>query len=124
MSQITALPTTGANDVRIESPVAEATKGVHGGYNNWCAVEGFFDGDGTVYASPQKDILAIRLEFADNWLPQIRQLQAFINSKEITTGKIWKAKTNAYCFVVASQSGVVNAASKMLEARGLSLQET
>jgi hypothetical protein len=95
----------------------EVGNGPDGGYDNWCAVAAFFDGDGCVQAGPKKDTVFVKMEFADNWRPQLQQLQAFIRSRGIPTGEIKKMMGGAYHFVVASQEGVISAARAMLATR-------
>jgi hypothetical protein len=89
-------------------------KDLGGGYDNWCAVASFFDGDGCVVVGPKKDTLFVKLEFSDNWRPQLEQIQLFLHSQGISTGKIFKSKGGAYVFVVVRQDCVITAATAML----------
>jgi hypothetical protein len=92
-----------------DSSGSKTSNDLGGGYDNWCAVASFFDWDGCVQAGPKKDTIFVKLEFADNWRPQLRD---FIRSKGISTGQIKKMKGGAFHFVVASQEGVISAARK------------
>ena len=95
----------------------DETNNVDGGYDNWCAVASFFDGDGCVQVGPQKDTLFVKLEFSDNWRPQLEQLLAFLHSHGISTGQISKMSGGAYHFVIVRQAGVISAATAMLATR-------
>ncbi|MDV3243597.1 MAG: hypothetical protein LYZ66_00310 [Nitrososphaerales archaeon] len=66
----------------------------------------------------RKDTVHIRLEFSDNWRPQIEQIKEFLNSQGIPTGGIHKMAGGAFALVVSAQSGLIKAVTKMLEHSG------
>ncbi len=83
-------------------------------YDNWCAIAAFFDGDGTVSASIRKDTVHIKLEFSDNWFPQIVQIRDFLVRQGVATTSIYLSKGHAFLFHISKRDGILLAARAML----------
>ena len=116
VSKIAYLPGSEVNEFTGSSG-RDTPNDLDGGYDNWCAVASFFDGDGCVQVGPKKDTLVVKLEFVDNWRLQLEQLLVFLHSGGISTGQIKKKKGGAHEFVIVRQAGVITAAVAMLATR-------
>ncbi len=94
--------------------IAEAETTANGGYTNWCAIAAFFDGDGSICGSPKKDVIRIKLEFADNWRPQVEQIDTFLRSQGIKPAKIFLSVGNAYSLYLSSNASILATCKGML----------
>lgn len=87
---------------------------IQGGYANWCSVAAYFDGDGSVCGSPKKDVVRIKLEFSDNWRPQVEQIAAFLRFQGIKPAKICLSVGNAYLLYLSSNASILATCKGML----------
>jgi hypothetical protein len=84
------------------------------GYETWCAVAAYFDGDGNVDIALSKLTLRFRLLWADSWRKQTEQLKRFLESKGVTTEKIVYDKNGANHLSVGRIDAMRIAALEML----------
>ncbi len=84
-------------------------------YSNWAQLAGYFDGDGTVGLDVQLFTLGLYLEFTDNWEEQLRVVEEFLSSHDVTTYRPGsRSAGGAWTLKVLTVSSVVKAAKEML----------
>lgn len=84
-------------------------------YRTWGQVAGYFDGDGSVTVHIGKFTLDFGLFFCDNYLPQLRQIQRFLNERGILTGLVTKHTYEVmYVIRISDDVSLIKAASKMI----------
>jgi hypothetical protein len=88
------------------------------GYQSWCQVAGYFDGDGTIYfsdTSNQPYKLSISLVFVDQSIDQIESVKNFLNGHGVNTSNILKrSDVDAYELAISQFRCVKRALSKMI----------
>ena len=94
-------------------------KDTEGGYDNWCAIAGFFDGDGGLDLEVRKFTLHWTLNFTDNWPPQLAEVKRFLESQGIKIGVVRPTGTGGYKVQVGAIDSLRKCATAMLEGRCL-----
>jgi hypothetical protein len=85
-----------------------------GRYDNWCAVAGFFDGDGGIDVEARSHTLHWVLNFVDNWPPQVIQIKRFLESENVRVGAVRDTGTGGFKIEVAEIESLKKCARMML----------
>jgi hypothetical protein len=88
-------------------------------YDNWCAVSGYFDGDGGLDVDVRKHTLHFVLNFVDNWPPQLWQIKLFLEREGVRVGAVRRAGVGGFKVEVAAIESLMRCAEAMLETRCL-----
>jgi len=88
-------------------------------YDNWCAVAGYFDGDGGLDVGVRKYALHFVLNFVDNWPPQLWQIKLFLEREGARVGAVRSAGVGGFKVEVAVIESLMRCAEAMLETRCL-----
>ncbi len=88
------------------------------GYSNWCAVAGFFDGDGSLDVDPRAYTIHWAISFSDNWYRQIEQVRRFLRLRRIRVGTPRRIGVGAWVCEVKEISSLKLIAEKMLRSGG------
>ena len=83
-------------------------------YDNWCAVAGFFDGDGGIDVEARANTIHWVLNFVDNWAPQLVQIKHFLEGQGVSVGAVRAAGTGGYKIEVAEIESLRKCARMML----------
>jgi len=86
-----------------------------GNYDNWCAVAGYFDGDGGLDVDIRKHKLHFALNFVDNRPPQLWQIKLFLEKEGARVGKLRRAGVGGFKIEVAAIESLMRCAEAMLE---------
>ncbi len=97
-------------------PVVVAARG---GYTDWTAVAGFFDGDGSVDIDVRAYTIHWVISFSDNWLGQIEQIREFLVKHGIRVGKTRRAGVGGWTCEVKEISSLKTMAIEMLRSGGI-----
>jgi hypothetical protein len=89
------------------------------GYENWCAVAGYFDGDGGLDVESRKHTLHWVLNFTDNWPPQLLQVKLFMEGQGVKVGTVRRTGVGGFKIEVAAIKSLKRCAEAMLETRCL-----
>jgi hypothetical protein len=82
--------------------------------DNWCAVAGFFDGDGGIDVEARAYTLHWVLNFVDNWAPQLIQIKRFLESQNVRVGAVRATGTGGHKIEVAEIDSLMKCARMML----------
>jgi hypothetical protein len=88
-------------------------------YDNWCAIAGFFDGDGGLDIDVRKSTLHCVVNFTDNWAPQLLQIKQFLEAQGVRVGALRSTGMGAFNIEVAAIESLVKFAKGALETRCL-----
>jgi hypothetical protein len=88
-------------------------------YDNWCAVAGYFDGDGGLGVDVRKHTLHWVVNFVDNWPPQLWQIKLFLEKQGVRVGTLRRAGVGGFKIEVAAIESLKRCAEAMLETRCL-----
>jgi hypothetical protein len=88
-------------------------------YDNWCAVAGYFDGDGGLDVDVRKHTLHFVINFVDNWPPQLWQIKLFLEKEGVRVGTLRSAGVGGFKIEVAAIESLMRCAEAMLETRCL-----
>ena len=94
--------------------VSEAVPSFSVEYDNWCAVAGFFDGDGGLDVEVRKNTLHWVLNFTDNWPPQLAQVKNFLEANSVRVGRVRPTGVGGFKVEVAAVDSLVRCAQSML----------
>jgi len=89
------------------------------GYDNWGAIAGFFDGDGSLDIAARTFTLHWILSFTDNWPPQLAQVKRFLESQGISVGIVRATGTGGYKIQVAGILSLRKCAQAMLSGNNI-----
>lgn len=84
-------------------------------YDTWCAVAGFFDGDGGLDVEVRKNTLHWVLNFTDNWPPQLAQIKSFLQGQGVQVGNLRPTGTGGFKILVAAVNCLIQCAQSMLQ---------
>lgn len=85
------------------------------GYTNWCAVSGYFDGDGTVELELGKLTLRFLLLWVDNCYAQVEQIRDSLEANGIATELIVRDKKGANHLAVGRIAHAKEIALQMIQ---------
>jgi hypothetical protein len=103
----------------INRPTSDRDSNPPSGYDNWCAVAGYFDGDGGLDVDVRRHTLHFVLNFVDNWPPQLWQIKLFLEREGVRVGAVRRAGVGGFKVEVAAIESLMRCAEAMLETRCL-----
>jgi hypothetical protein len=101
------------------APTSDHDSNPPSGYDNWCAVAGYFDGDGGLDVDVRRHTLHFVLNFVDNWPPQLWQIKLFLEREGVRVGAVRRAGIGGFKVEVAAIESLMRCAEAMLETRCL-----